>query len=99
MEKIIININMDINDNNITISTDSKEIIIKNDTKEINAKEIYDLINYSKGNVYDIHSNIDEINDEHEKEYLNDIVTLFSDIINDINDLDNQESIEEEQDN
>ena len=88
MEKITINLAID-KDNNIHIENKgiNKKIEIKYSSKILNAREVYDIFNYEKGNHYDIKSDIDKVNDEKIKEYYSDIINLFEDIKKELNDL------------
>ncbi|NMA50970.1 MAG: hypothetical protein GX951_03885 [Mollicutes bacterium] len=89
MEKIIINLSID-KDNNITIKNNklNKEFIIDYQSKMLNAQDVYDVFNFKKDNSYEIKSDIDNLQDEKIKEYYNDIINLFESIKNELNELD-----------
>ena len=89
MEKIVINLNID-EDNNIIIknSKTKKSITIEYISKILNAQDVYDVLHFEKGNNYDIKSDIDKINDDKIKEYYTDIITLFKNITDELNELD-----------
>lgn len=88
MEKILINLNMD-NKNDITIenSKTKKKIKIEYTSKILNAQDVYDVFGFEKGNNYDIKNNLDKVNDEKLIEYYTEVINLFNDIKNELNDL------------
>lgn len=88
MEKIKISLLID-GENNITIENQKtgNKFLIQYDSKILNAQNVYDLFEFKKGNSYAMISNIDSIEIEKIREYFNDIITLFDDIISNLNDL------------
>ena len=88
MEKIIINLTIDKN-NNIIVENKkiSKKIEINYSSKTLNAQDVYDIFNYEKENSYEINSDIEKVNNEKIKEYYSDIINLFEDIKKELNEL------------
>lgn len=89
MEKIIINLSID-KDNNITIknSKSNKEFTIDYQSKILNAQDVYEVFDFEKDNSYEIKSDIDNLKDEKIKEYYKDIFNLFESIKTELNELD-----------
>lgn len=89
MEKIIINLTID-KDNNIIIknSKSNKQFTIDYQSKILNAQDVYDVFNFEKESNYEIKSDIDIISDIKIKEYYNDIINLFESIKKELNELD-----------
>lgn len=88
MEKIVINLSID-KDNNITVENikTKKNFIIEYTSKILSAQDVYDVFCFEKGNNYDIKSDIDKVTDERIKEYYIDIINLFDDIKKELNEL------------
>lgn len=89
MEKIIINLTIDKN-NNITVknSKSNKQFTIDYQSKKLNAQDVYDVFNYEKENNYEIKSDMDTISEIKIKEYYDDIINLFESITKELNELD-----------
>lgn len=98
MEKIVINLSID-SDNNITIENGKtkKSFIIEYTSKILNAQDVYDVFNFEKGNNYDIKSDIDMVNDDKLKEYYADIINLFESIKGKLNELDEGDESKDDQ--
>ena len=65
----------------------NKKIEISYSSKTLNAQDVYDIFNYEKENIYEINSNIENVNDEKIKEYYSEIINLFEDIKKELNEL------------
>lgn len=87
MAEMTIKVEMNSDNKNVIITNDDKSVTITNEKKEINAEDIYSLLKYEEGNTYSVESNLDDINDKNDKEYLNDIVSLIDEIKDEINSL------------
>lgn len=95
MEKI--KINMCLDDNDIIIKNESMEsynIRIGNENKIIKAKDIYDLLDFKPGNKYELIYDKDESVESPVRDYWNDVVVLLQDIINEINNMADSDSID-----
>ena len=88
MAKIKINLSID-NENNITISNDTltKTVTIQYSNKMLNAKDVYDIFDFKKNNSYEITSDVDNVEDKNVKDYYTDIINLFEDIKDKLNEL------------
>lgn len=88
MAKININLSID-NENNITISNDksTKTVTIQYSNKMLNAKDVYDILDFKKNNSYEITSDVDNVEDKNVKDYYTDIINLFEDIKDKLNEL------------
>lgn len=60
------------------------ELIINYHTKQINALDVYTMLDYKRGNKYDLDSNKDEIKDNRFN-YFNEIIILIKEILDEIN--------------
>ena len=93
MTEIIINMTMDDNHNiNITNETSSKNVIIDFEKKSLNAAEIYEVLDYSTDCLYNVKSNIDDLDDGNEKDYFSEIVGILVDISKELNNLNSEDT-------
>lgn len=86
MTKITIKLNIDQGNNiSITNTKTNKKIEIKYSDRRLNAKDVYNIFGYEKGNSYEIQSDIDDVQDKGIKDYYNVVIKLFDDIKNELN--------------
>lgn len=90
MTKITIKLNIDQDNNiNITNTKTNEKIEIKYSDKKLNAKDVYNIFGYEKGNSYEIQSDIDVVQNKGIIDYYNTIIKLFDDIKNELNKINN----------
>lgn len=75
------------NDNNITCKNESTGVVIHINDKKINAYDIYNLLDYKKGNTYTVTNNFDSVADKANKEYCRVIDTIMQEIIKEVNEM------------
>jgi hypothetical protein len=92
--KISDNENMDISIKN---EKSKKKIIIDYETKIINAQQIYEMLDYRLGNIYNVEREMNHIkeSDENNVNYFEEIVKLLEAIADDIKDIKTVTEIEE----
>jgi len=86
MEEITIELSSDDNNNIIIKNCKTKQKIeIDHKEKKLNAKDVYELFSFEKGNKYDVKSSMDYGNDKNIENYYNCILELFNGIKNELN--------------
>ena len=80
-------------DYDITISNSitNSSTIISFKEKKLNAEQIYNLFDYNKNSIYKITTNFDDIAESNEKDYFKEIISIISDIKDEINELNKSE--------
>ena len=88
MREIKIEIEMNMNQEIIMLNTNnSKSIKMSRDKMILNANDLYELLDYSIGNKYVVHSCIDENIDENKKKIFNNIVNTVEKIAEEISEI------------
>lgn len=83
--------NADSYDITISNSITNSSIIINFKEKKLNAEQIYNLFDYNKNSIYKITTNLDDIAESNEKDYFKEIISIISDIKDEINELNKDE--------
>ena len=74
-------------DLSIENSNASKSFEVTFVEKKLNGYEIYSLLDYSNEKTYSLITNVDEVKDERKRAYFTEIISVFSKIIESINNL------------